>query len=69
MLKTLNVLSIVFLIISSSFAQEDEDWDVSNPPGDWEFEELNFTTNEGTWMNLDVSPDGKQIVFDMLGDI
>lgn len=25
--------------------------------------------NEGTWMSLDVSPDGKTIAFDFLGDI
>ena len=30
---------------------------------------LKFTTDEGTWMSLDVSPDGRTIVFDMLGDI
>ncbi|MGD9590573.1 MAG: amidohydrolase family protein [Pyrinomonadaceae bacterium] len=30
---------------------------------------IKFTTNEGTWMSLDVSPDGQTIVFDMLGDI
>jgi len=30
---------------------------------------LKFTTDEGTWMSLDVSPDGKTIVFDLLGDI
>src|SRR4030095_9906909 len=30
---------------------------------------IEFTTDEGTWMSLDVSPDGKTIVFDLLGDI
>jgi Tol biopolymer transport system component/imidazolonepropionase-like amidohydrolase len=30
---------------------------------------IEFTTDEGTWMSLDVSPDGKQIVFDLLGDL
>ena len=30
---------------------------------------LAFDTSEGTWMNVDVSPDGKRIVFDLLGDI
>ena len=30
---------------------------------------ISFTTDEGTWMTLDVSPDGKQIVFDILGDL
>ncbi len=30
---------------------------------------IKFTTEEGTWMSLDVSPDGQWIVFDLLGDI
>ena len=50
--------------------EEKKDWDVNDPPGDdWGWKAVNFTTDEGTWMNLDVSPDGQTIVFDMLGDI
>ncbi|HTK29928.1 MAG TPA: amidohydrolase family protein [Vicinamibacterales bacterium] len=30
---------------------------------------IRFTTDEGTWMSIDVSPDGRTIVFDLLGDI
>jgi len=30
---------------------------------------ISFETTEGTWMSLDVSPDAKSIVFDLLGDL
>jgi imidazolonepropionase-like amidohydrolase/Tol biopolymer transport system component len=30
---------------------------------------IEFTTESGTWLSLDVSPDGKTVVFDLLGDI
>src|SRR5499425_1658451 len=30
---------------------------------------LKFTTDEGTWMSVDVSPDGRTLVFDLLGDL
>ncbi|MBK9254124.1 MAG: PD40 domain-containing protein [Saprospiraceae bacterium] len=63
--------SIIFLtaFISTSIISQEkkETWDVNNPPGN--FKNVSVTTDEGTWMNLDVSPDGKTIVFDMLGDI
>ena len=28
-----------------------------------------FTSDEGTWMSLDVAPDGKTVVFDLVGDL
>jgi imidazolonepropionase-like amidohydrolase/Tol biopolymer transport system component len=42
-------------------------WDVEAPPGPAKTVELD--TDEGTWMSLDVSPDGKTIAFDLLGDL
>lgn len=30
---------------------------------------VSFTTDEGSWMSLDVSPDGKTVIFDLLGDL
>ena len=47
--------------------KEDAKWDVSNPPG--EKTDIKIDTKTGTWMSLDVSPDGQTIAFDMLGDI
>lgn len=46
---------------------EEEKWDVNDPPGEWKT--ISIDTEETTWSNVDVSPDGKTVVFDMLGDI
>ncbi len=42
-------------------------WDVAGTFGP--VKTVRFTTEEGTWMNVDVHPDGGTIVFDMLGDL
>lgn len=42
-------------------------WDVANPPLPTRDVTINVT--EGTWMSLDVSPDGQTIAFDLLGDV
>jgi imidazolonepropionase-like amidohydrolase/Tol biopolymer transport system component len=65
--KKISTLYFILLLVQSSFAQESKKWDVEKPLGTTKT--INFTCNEGTWMNLDVSPDGKEIVFDLLGDI
>ncbi len=52
---------------SSLAAEDDSDWDVMAPPGNWR--EISIDTTTTTWSFLDVSPDGKELVFDMLGDI
>ncbi|MFN1835144.1 amidohydrolase family protein [Balneola sp. MJW-20] len=59
--------AIIMLFLSNTVTAQDE-WNV-NDPDLGNSEDLTFTTDEGTWMNLDVSPDGNTIVFDLLGDI
>ena len=61
---------LIFAAVQPAFSQDKKEapkWDVEKFRGTTK----NFTinTDEGTWMNLDVSPDGKEIVFDILGDI
>jgi Tol biopolymer transport system component/imidazolonepropionase-like amidohydrolase len=69
MKKSLLLISSILILGNNSFSQDEKEkkWDVSNPKGT--YKDVEFSTNEGTWMSLDVSPDGKNIVFDMLGDI
>ena len=69
MLKLTLPLLAFFSFFTLSAQDKPEKWDVSNPGESWNFKEHAFTTDEGTWMNLDVSPDGKTIVFDLMGDI
>jgi imidazolonepropionase-like amidohydrolase/Tol biopolymer transport system component len=42
-------------------------WDVNKPPG--AARTVTLDTRTGTWMSVDVSPDGKTLVFDLLGDL
>ena len=67
-------LLLSLLCIQVTWAQEETKkeapkWDIAKPGESFNYKPHSFTTSEGTWMNLDVSPDGKTIVFDMLGDI
>lgn len=72
-MKQNTFLSLFFLTVCFTVLGQDKKdekkWDVANPYTDWKINEVELTTDEGTWMNLDVSPDGSQIVFDMVGDI
>jgi len=65
-------LTVAVLLGGNAFAAEEKEeekakWDVNNPPGPKTEAVIDVT--EGTWMNLDISRDGKIIIFDLLGDI
>lgn len=45
-----------------------EKWNVNAPPG-LTTRKVPIAVDEGSWMNVDVAPDGRTIAFDLLGDI
>jgi len=55
------------LALTLGLSADEPKWDVNAPPGP--STKVALDLSEGTWMALDVSPDGKELVFDLLGDI
>ena len=55
-MKKLNFLIIAFAFNFSSAQEKTETpkWDVAKPGETFNYKTQNFTTSEGTWMNLDV---------------
>ncbi len=54
--------------LNVSAVDDEDEWDVSNPRGAT-IRQVPIRTDEGTWMDVDVSPDGSTIAFSLLGDI
>jgi len=66
-MRNLGMIALATLISLTLSAQTPARWNVQDPIGP--AVDVAFETTEGTWMNLDISPDGGRIVFDMLGDL
>ena len=70
-MNKMHMATAVVLALSSSGVQsadeEEESWDVSTLQGS--SRQVSIDTRTGTWMSVDVSPDGETVVFDLLGDI
>src|SRR5437762_4433728 len=60
-------LAVVFAGAHAADKKDAPKWDVNAAHG--ARQTIRFTTDEGTWLDLDVSPDGRTIVFSMDGDI
>src|SRR5688500_784436 len=64
-------LSIVFMLVAAAGlaaqGRSQAKWNVTEPFGP--ATPVAFDTDEGTWMNVDVSPDGRTLLFDLMGDI
>ncbi len=52
---------------SEAKGDDKKTWDIEQPEAPGRTQTIDV--REGTWMNLDVSPDGTEIAFDLLGDI
>jgi Tol biopolymer transport system component len=66
-------LATAVTVLGQSQSDEEKDkkreppWDTTKARGITR--EIDFTTSEGTWMSLDLSPDGRWIVFDLLAHV
>jgi imidazolonepropionase-like amidohydrolase/Tol biopolymer transport system component len=67
--RTATALALVFVNAAAHAAPPAKaKWDVNAPPG-LTTKTVPIQVDNGTWMNVDVSRDGKTIAFDLLGDI
>ncbi|MDQ6705943.1 MAG: hypothetical protein M3Z85_08250, partial [Acidobacteriota bacterium] len=66
---------LCFLLCVIGFAQDPSDPDKSKPSVNTDTlitkpeRTVEFTTDEGTWMGIDASPDGRTLLVDLLGDL
>ena len=68
--RALVLVQMLLLAVATSLAADEKaskEWDTTQARG--KTRDIDFETTEGTWMSVEQSPDGKWIVFDLLGQI
>ena len=81
-LRSVSLFSFVAVLIATAPSSRADDKDKekekekNKPAAKWDTtlargktRDIDFDTSEGTWMSVDISPDGKWIVFDLLAHI
>src|SRR5687767_5160395 len=61
------ILLSLLLAARPSPTPDGKNWKVEAPHGP--SETVRFKTDEGTWLHVDVHPDGQRLVFSLLGDL
>jgi len=71
LLSSIAAVGLTTAMTASTFQASDDKkvWEVNNPSLSVEGQDVTIDVTEGTWMSLDVSPDGQTVIFDLLGDI
>jgi imidazolonepropionase-like amidohydrolase/Tol biopolymer transport system component len=62
-------LALTLGLNTAAFAEDEKTKWFVNAPENAPLTKIDINVSEGTWMNINVSPDGKHLVFDLLGDI
>ncbi|MDX2057895.1 MAG: amidohydrolase family protein [Gemmatimonadales bacterium] len=65
--RTIVALSLLALGAGQAVGQRAADWSVAQPRGKTRV--IDFTVDQGTYLSVDLAPDGRWLVFDLLGHI
>ena len=63
------LIALAFVVYPPSFASAQQTPSAASALPMTPTRKVTMDTDEGTWVSLDVSPDGQNIVFDLLGDL